>query len=194
MGYATSLSPRLIAHPNEADVPSPSSGGWIDSTIRGNARKHDRLLLNEVHVGILVFGRNLLNGTDSPASACSARQARRISSVRKGRSCRSWAMRVGTLFRSARKDRCRVSFDGTQRPRLAPAALPARADDHPGSLRRRIKDQRQGKGRFGCHSNKRQDPEACGNCKTSARRKLKSYVLARLKAGQTQPPDRAFPD
>ena len=55
---------RFIARLNEEDVPSPSGGGWTDSTIRGNARKHEGVLRHEANVGVLVYSRNLFRRTE----------------------------------------------------------------------------------------------------------------------------------
>jgi site-specific DNA recombinase len=56
--FASGKSPRSIARDlNREKIAGPDGAAWIDSTIRGHAKRHTGLLNNELYIGKLVWNR-----------------------------------------------------------------------------------------------------------------------------------------
>jgi site-specific DNA recombinase len=95
--YAAGLSPRaIVAALNAEGVPSPRSGQWNDSTIRGNAKKRDGMLRNEAYVGLIVYGRTRFMRDPETGNRVSRPGAVRTSLRASAPSSRSSMTRPGT--------------------------------------------------------------------------------------------------
>jgi DNA invertase Pin-like site-specific DNA recombinase len=56
--FASGLSPRAIARSLNADrVPGPGGRPWMDTTIRGSAKRGNGVLNNELYIGKLIWNR-----------------------------------------------------------------------------------------------------------------------------------------
>ncbi|WP_421710377.1 recombinase family protein [Algihabitans sp.] len=65
--FAAGVSPRAIAqHLNAEGIPGPAGKLWIDTTLRGHARRGTDLINNELYIGRLVWNR--LRYMKDPAS------------------------------------------------------------------------------------------------------------------------------
>ncbi|WP_421708582.1 recombinase family protein [Algihabitans sp.] len=65
--FAAGVSPRAIAqHLNAEGIPGPAGKLWIDTTLRGHARRGTGLINNELYIGRLVWNR--LRYMKDPAS------------------------------------------------------------------------------------------------------------------------------
>ena len=93
--FAAGVSPRAIARRLNVDgIPGPSGKLWIDSTLRGHAKRGTGLINNELYIGRLIWNR--LRYVKNPATG------RRVSRFNPTEAMRAYAEETIRLNRERR--------------------------------------------------------------------------------------------